>query len=54
MSLRRAFLIVLLASIALGLAPPATCEGPWAGNECHERDPATDHDGQESEQRTCR
>ena len=42
-------LLLLLAALALGVAPvPETCTGP-SGERCHERDPATDHDGQPAE-----
>ena len=49
---RRLFLVLALASVALGVAPTGSscaCGGnPLAPGVCHERDPATDHDGQDS------
>jgi hypothetical protein len=52
---RRLLLALLLAGVGLGLGSPSeTCGGPF-GDEprCHARDPATDHDGQEPEKRSC-
>jgi hypothetical protein len=51
----RIALVMLLAAVALGVAPTgATCAGPF-GNPgvCHDRDPATDHDGRDPDRGSC-
>ncbi len=46
----RVFGLIVLASVALGLAPAQSCSGPGV---CHARDPATDHDGKNPDGGSC-
>lgn len=49
----RVLAAIVLASIALGMAPgSSTCGGPGSG-ACHDRDPATDHDGKDPDRGSC-